>query len=703
VEPDYWVIVEASKSNTLEKLRTDLAKFASVRPALLSEGTYCKCYFVTTKDPSEGLITTGNGLNVKVMSFKQFSKELIDHEVYRYARDARPFGSSVNPFTGEPDPIEYVPVDYTSGDQTQTFDIAALSRRLSAGKRFVLLGEYGTGKSRCLRQIFQQMSMHAQEACIFPFAIDLRRHWGAKSGEEIVRRHFQELGLSDYTDSILRAYVQGGVVFLLDGFDEIGSQSWSDRSSHLRAIRREAVVAIRDLIECSKGGVIVTGRHHFFDSNDEMLDCLGLKSNEDTIIYAPDEFTKSQMDAYLSKAGISLSVPSWLPKRPLICQVIASIDAEEQSKVLSMDDSEVAFWKEFISILCQREARIHHALHADGIHSILKRLARVTRRKPSNVGPISLNEVNQVFAELAGTLPVDESTAMLQRLPGLGRLSAESSDRQFVDSYILDGLRGDDVVDCLRKVSPIPSKEKFEHPLGTLGLSLVASECLRDDQKNEAIHLARQLCDANPTCAADIVAALALTNADEINFKGMSLANGEISRLDLTQDNMSDITITSCVIHQLFLPDYEPESIWLRECLISEAFGVSAAQPSLPGWLSTCSAERIHHLDTLDRIKQADLSPSEMILVTILKKTFFQPGAGRKEESLMRGLGDLAKPGISRKILNKLLQEDVLREGPGRTGRIYRPNRSQTDRVGRIVADLNKSSDPIWDYASGLM
>ena len=33
---------------------------------------------------------------------------------------------------------------------------------------------------------------------------------------------------------------------------------------------------------------------------------------------------------------------------------------------------------------------------------------------------------------------------MLQRLPALGRVKSETNDRQFIDSYILDGLRAKD-------------------------------------------------------------------------------------------------------------------------------------------------------------------------------------------------------------------------------------------------------------------
>ncbi|MDT8872935.1 hypothetical protein RAA17_22110 [Komagataeibacter rhaeticus] len=38
---------------------------------------------------------------------------------------------------------------------------------------------------------------------------------------------------------------------------------------------------------------------------------------------------------------------------------------------------------------------------------------------------------------------------MLQRLPGLGRVVAETDDRQFIDDFIVEGLRGFDVSSIL--------------------------------------------------------------------------------------------------------------------------------------------------------------------------------------------------------------------------------------------------------------
>ena len=674
-EKDHWILVEVSKSSTLEKLRTDLAKFATVRPHLFSQNIFCRCYFVCESQPTDSLITAGEGQHVKVLSAEQFSKELIDHEVYGHARRARPFGSSVNPFTGTPDQTSYIPVEYKTADHRTVFSIEMIANRLSAGQHFILLGEYGAGKSRCLRQVFETLSAGAQRKCIFPFAIDLRRHWGAKSGEEIIRRHFQELGLTEYTDSVIRAHVQGGIIFLLDGFDEIGSQAWSDRTQDLTSIRREAVVAVRDLVQSNKSGIIITGREHFFDSNSEMLESLGMRPATTSVIYTQSEFTEPQIAEYIALSIPNLSIPRWLPRRPLICQVIASLEKKDLTTILQEEDSEVAFWKLFIKVLCEREARIHHALHADGIHAILKRLARISRSKPQNVGPISLTEIVQVFSELAGTLPVEESTAMLQRLPGMGRLSAESSDRQFVDTYILDGLRADDVIDLLR-AKIVFTDHPINSPLGQFGQSIVSDELVSREQKGNAIHFIQLNSVCNPTLACDVIAALTYINIPN-DFKNLIISDGEITCLDFSGLNIKNLTIENSVIHRLYLPSTDPKSVQIKSCIITKVYGLNASAPGLPDWITNSSAEQIHRLDTVDRIHDADLSPSQTILVTIIKKTFFQPGAGRKESSLISGLGEIAKSRITKKIMNRLTSTNILVKAKGESGFIYRPVRSE--------------------------
>ena len=47
---DRWIVLEVTKSGTLDKLRTDLSKFAVIKPALIAEGIHTSCYFVTARE-----------------------------------------------------------------------------------------------------------------------------------------------------------------------------------------------------------------------------------------------------------------------------------------------------------------------------------------------------------------------------------------------------------------------------------------------------------------------------------------------------------------------------------------------------------------------------------------------------------------------------------------------------------------------------
>jgi hypothetical protein len=65
---------------------------------------------------------------------------------------------------------------------------------------------------------------------------------------------------------------------------------------------------------------------------------------------------------------------------------------------------------------------------------------RLKKARPSAAKRLTF----MAFESVVGQMPVDEASLMLQRLPALGRVKAETNDRQFIDSYILDGLRAKD-------------------------------------------------------------------------------------------------------------------------------------------------------------------------------------------------------------------------------------------------------------------
>ncbi|MEA2710318.1 MAG: hypothetical protein QOF78_2919, partial [Phycisphaerales bacterium] len=94
--PDYWVAIEISKEISLVKLRTDLAKFASIRPYLTSQGIYAKCLFVTEGEPPPSVVVTGKGASVEVLSAKALSERFFNYSNYTFVRQERAFGSAVD-------------------------------------------------------------------------------------------------------------------------------------------------------------------------------------------------------------------------------------------------------------------------------------------------------------------------------------------------------------------------------------------------------------------------------------------------------------------------------------------------------------------------------------------------------------------------------------------------------------------------------
>lgn len=118
--------------------------------------------------------------------------------------------------------------------------------------------------------------------------------------------------------------------------------------------------------------------------------------------------------------------------------------------------------------------------------------------------------------------------------------------------------------------------------------------------------------------------------------------------------------------------------------------GVSSPT-ALPAWIIGFEAD-----------KQIGLQANHAILATIIRKTFFQKGSGRKEEALLRGLGEVADKGMAPKIVNYLLSHDVLTKFKGNEGWVYAPNRKFAGRMRRqMLYELQTSQDQIWkDVAS---
>lgn len=692
------VVIEISKQNDLDKVRQGITRLTLARQTLSVDGILLRGYIVLNKTPTQAMIEAAKSAKITVASVTQFASLFFNFGRYNLPRQQASFGSSIDPATGEIDQVSYVPVNYQRLDGGKELGVADIGDLLLSGKKIVLLGEYGSGKSRCVRELYGYLSGICGETFAFPFAVNLRECWGLDRGDEIIRRGVYTLGLDDLAPSAVRALNRDAIIPLLDGFDELGSQSWSSDESRLRQLRARALAGVKDLILKTKMGCLISGREHYFSSNEELMSALGLQKNNTIFIKAKDEFTDSELEEYFEAAGLIVELPSWLPKRPLICQTIALLSDDELGSMFGATSEGVEFWNHFIKVVCKRDARINSFFDAETIYRVFVALSRITRRCQANIGPISQRDLQDAFEAVVGQLPVEEASVMLQRLPSLGRIGAESQDRQFVDMFILDGLRAKDVSTLLEVDESIRRqtyRESWLNPLAPLGQTILAEDLKGHTESFRQI-AEKSSTEKNTTLAADIVAAMSRTDAKTIDMQSLKISDAIFSEFTLVETPLQNVEIANSTFEHLVLPNSPPSNVQIKSCLAHKVSG-AASYSGLPSWVHLELVDEFDTVQTVAQIRRVGLTPAHEILVAVLKKTFMQKGSGRKEEALLRGFGGGASKKLASLVLSCLMREGILTRHKGDEGWIYSPDRGQGGRISAILDQLRSSRDPLWE------
>jgi hypothetical protein len=379
------------------------------------------------------------------------------------------------------------------------------------------------------------------------------------------------------------------------------------------------------------------------------------------------------------------------------------MEEDELDQMFGLGQDELSFFDHFIKVLCQRDARISASFDPTTIEAVLRRLARLTRTRPANVGPITLGDVQSAFESVVGQMPVEEASLMLQRLPALGRVKSESNDRQFIDSYILDGLRAKDSGALFKMVDRSLGSlfsTAFVNPLDELGQRLLERDVV--PHPKNALEIAKRAASAsNRVLACDIVAAFLQTGSAHVDFEGLSINDGKFLKLDLTRSSPKNLSLVETTFGTLILPSSAPYNTTIKDSVAERVVGVSSPT-ALPAWIENLEADRFDSTESISRIRQIGLQPNHEILATIIRKTFFQKGSGRKEEALLRGLGEVADKATAPRILNFLLTQEILTKFKGNEGWVYAPNRKHAGRMRKMLYELQTSQDSIWTDIAAL-
>ena len=133
-----------------------------------------------------------------------------------------------------------------------------------------------------------------------------------------------------------------------------------------------------------------------------------------------------------------------------------------------------------------------------------------------------------------------------------------------------------------------------------------------------------------------------------------------------------------------------------QECFIEELEGrVSTADLPKGKFDSGCIIDRfVKTAETTADVLTLDLPMGTRVCLTILKKLYEQSGSGRRENALHRGLDNRARRYVS-DVLRLLQSEKLALPDKSRGTTIWRPDRSQRARVGRMMAAPTTENDPI--------
>lgn len=708
VSADELILIEITTERTLQKVRDDLNKIMPTKLRLATEGLVCRGFVVLDAEPTNSMVEAGRSSHITVCSALEFERTFFDFPSYNSLRSNLPFGSAIDSKTGANDARRFIPVEYVEREKSKKFKVEAIAKQLQRGTKVVLSGDYGTGKSRCVNELFSLLKVDTRTSAAFPIAINLREHWSSSSALEIIAGHLGNVGLSNSVDNVVRLLNSGHLILLLDGFDEIGTQIHDTRIEDRRALRKRAVQGVRDLIQKAKAGVLITGRAHFFDGPEEMIESLGLSLSKDLIcLEVPETFSISEGSQYLAALGINATIPVWLPRKPLVFQMLVELGPEEVTSLLSKEYGEFQFWHAFLYAVCQRESRgVGGSIAPQTIHSILQRLAAKTRYSGVFAGRLTPSDIDSAYQMVVGSVPDQSGRQLLSRMCTLGRIEPESPDRQFIDPNALDVLRADALIADIIGMTEELGEAQWIQALGVLGIAHAADLISCYDLEQLCFSYLKKFGNSrNTRRLGEIVSALTIYGQESLDFQSLQLSNSILPLLNLSSRVVTNLTIKDSEIEFLALeatPIKDQHYLIIDGCIVSSVMGVSA-QTGLPGWMKNSEVINFSGLSNSARIKESPLTPSQKLFLSIVHKIFFQPGAGREEGSLLKGgYGQKYSPKLADSIVKLLMREGLIERFKGDDGWVYTPVRRFTDRMNKIRSELTLSEDSIWQEVTTL-
>jgi hypothetical protein len=715
--------VEATTSRRADKARDDAKKIFASMIAQQRAGSMKGAigWVVTRDEPTADQrreVRDCGKQQVKICSFAQFQQSLVDVSAYLSLRDRHFFGSVLDPETRSLTPtVDYVDLDLTDMVSGAVISHEQILNSVSRGDSYVILGDFGAGKSMTLRQLYFEISARYRKGGTphFPIYVNLREHSGQDDPTELLERHARRIGF-DKPHSLVSAWRAGYAILLLDGFDEITTLGVTGFRTKLRETRRKSLEAVRRLVEQTPHsvGVIVAGREHFFNSSVERTSALGLRGT--TFTLTANEFTSAQARKYLAKMqrGDNVDLPKWIPGRPLIVGYMAARGLIQELRKLGPSVDPVDGWHALLDLIFSREARISANLEGQALRRILERLATLARGTPDGLGPLSPAQIRGVFLQIHGTEPDEQANLILQRLPGLGVYRNEEDSRAFIDSELAGVCRARDLFEFVVNPYGMLQDDGWMHAMqgvtstiGDAAIQRVARdligkpEFVKGSLEAPIAALGQIECK---TLAADVIATCISVGyspehkifVDDVFFEGFALTLSEQS------PDLSNVEFRNCYFETLEFDGSPNESRLpiLNSCVVSVVHG-RAGHDDLPRTFADRSNEFEQFRDatrTQAEILSSPLTKGEKIVLAILRKLFVQSLSGRAESALSRGL-DLNDRQLVPSAIRLIQQHGFASIYNRGDGNVWIPERKHIGRARRMLSSPSNCGEALLQAA----
>jgi hypothetical protein len=735
-------IIESTTSTHQDKAQNDLKKTNDAVIDLRQKTQKSvRGWVITLHEPSAHQRETAKRYSrtTTIIGFNEFFAKLLDVEEYFLLRDRTEFGSIRNPFEDGTSVLreQYIEMDIAELDEKQQsspsrfVSLAILADQTLKGsgtRTTIVVGDFGIGKSMTLRELYYRLrgQYRSRKHTRFPIFLNLVDHRGQTSPDEALIRHGQRLGFTvERSMKLVRAWRQGFVDLLLDGFDELAGRSNTTVAKRVSQVRFESMALIREFISKSQPAsrIFISGRAHYFDSISEMRRAFQIYDRYRVL--SLNEFSEDQIIRFLKKNDKkAVSIPSWLPSRPLLIGYLLArgiFDPRiEQGKAPggtnNTDDvSPAQSWDYLVDRICARETdRTGSHFDPDVVRQIIERAATIARATESGLGPLSAEDLQTAFREVVGQPPDEHGQTVLLRLPGLGSEHFEDSSRSFIDQTYVDIARGGDVVRLVQRTDPQVNRRLLEATvsLGEMALNLILDKLGKSLSAKSVSDLIREYADkpGARTLCQDFFNLLLMGGFDYVG-SGVRLCDLFFGTLqfDSTQRgetvDLSRIELADCLVERLEL-DWGFVSSRLplfSNSIIDLVVGVDGRN-ALPNdrFDAACTFREFQRIaPTTAGLTEIKAPRAVGVLLSILKKLFLQSGNGRQLRALFRGLD-----GQEREFVEPVL--DILRSANAidlirRDNRsIVVPNRRQTGRIRQILANPFAKNDQIIEQVGAL-